>query len=291
MKTDNFEILIPAYNESATIAEVVRDIRAVLGSQVRVTVIDDGSEDETAIKAQQAGALVIRHPYHIGNGASVKTGLRHARCDVVVLMDGDGQHAALDIPILLEQIGRYDMAVGARDFSRISFRNFANVFYNCFASYVASFKIVDLTSGFRAVKRKTVMPFLYLLPNGFSYPTTLTLAFLKNARPLAYVKIGASARSKGKSKIRPVTDGVRFVLIILKIATFFSPLRVFLPMSIFFFSSALIYYGYTYLAYRRFTNMSALLFTTSLLMFALGLISEQVSQLRMDRTEDEYSGL
>lgn len=283
---DNLEIIIPAYNEQENIAGVLEGIRKIMGGSCRILVIDDASEDQTAKVAKKNGAEVILHPYRMGNGACIKTGLRKAEADVVVLMDGDGQHLPQDIPQLLSQVDKFDMVIGARDFSKVSWRNFANIIYNLFASYVTKFKIQDLTSGFRVAKRKIALKFLYLLPNGFSYPTTLTLAFLKTGRTIKYIPVSSALRKHGRSKINLFRDGIKFFLIITRIATFFSPLRVFLPVSAFFFITGLSYYLYTYLSFHRFTNMSALLFTTSITIFMLGLVSEQISQLRMDRTED-----
>ncbi len=285
MEMKNLEIIIPAYNEEDNIARVIKDIGEVMGNDCPIIVVDDASEDKTAEIARTNGAKVIQHPYRIGNGACIKTGLRNARSDVVVLMDADGQHQAQGIPLLLAQIGKFDMAIGARDFSKLSLRNFGNVFYNLFAGYITRFKIQDLTSGFRAVKRGIALKFLYLLPNGFSYPTTLTLAFLKTARAIRYVPITSVARRQGRSKINLIKDGAKFFIIITRIATFFSPLRVFLPVSVSFFIAGSGYYLYTFLTAHRFTNMSALLFMTSVIIFMLGLVSEQIAQLRMDRTE------
>lgn len=285
METNSLEIIIPAYNEEEAVAGVIRDIRKTLGDNCRITVVDDASQDKTAEIARTNGAGLIQHPYRMGNGASIKTGLRNARADIVVLMDADYQHLPQDIPLLLSQIDKFDMVIGARDFSKLTTRNFANRIYNTFASYVTLFKIQDLTCGFRAIKRKEAQKFIYLMPNSFSYPSTLTLAFLKTGRAIKYVPINSPSRKHGKSKINLLKDGVKFFLIITRIATFFSPLRVFLPISLFFFAGGFLYYLYTFFAFHRFTNMSALLFTTSLLIFMLGLISEQISQLRMDRTE------
>lgn len=286
MEINNLEIIIPAYNEEKNIANVIKAVRETLGLGCRITVVDDASEDKTAEIAKANGAVVIRHPYRMGNGASIKTGLRKTLADTVVLMDGDGQHPPQDIPNLLKDMDSFDMVIGARDFSTFTLRNFANKFYNAFASYVTLFKIQDLTCGFRAVRRKEAQKFIYLLPNSFSYPSTLTLAFLKTGRSIKYVSISSPLRTLGKSKINLLKDGVRFFLIIIRIATFFSPLRVFLPISLLFFLSGFIYYLYTFLTFHRFTNMSALLFTASIIIFMLGLISEQIAQLRMDRTEE-----
>lgn len=281
----SFEIIIPAFNEEENIAGLIRTIKETIGESGKITVIDDASEDQTAEIAESEGAEVIPHPYRIGNGACVKTGLRRSSADIVVLMDADGQHSPKDIPALLSQIEKFDMIIGSRDFSQLTPRDIANRLYNLFAGYVTLFKIQDLTCGFRAVKRREALKFLYLLPNSFSYPATLTLAFLKTGRTIKYIPISSTARKSGKSKIDLTKDGTRFLMIILKIAIFFSPLRVFLPLSALCFSAGTVYYLYTYLSFHRFTNMSALLFTTAIIIFMLGLISEQIAQLRMDRTE------
>ena len=220
-------IILPTYNEEGNIAGIIRSISETKNRDYEIIVVDDGSTDETAKIAKVEGANVISHPYNIGNGAAIKTGIRNAKGDIVVLMDGDGQHNPADIPRLLEHIDKYDMVVGARTGdSHSSFsRRLANQIYNIFASYVTSFKIDDLTSGFRAIKKEVALKFLYLLPNTFSYPTTITLAFLKAGKSIKYVPIKTLER-KGKSKIQPVNDGIRFLLIITKIATIFSPFRI-----------------------------------------------------------------
>ncbi|SMC22453.1 Glycosyltransferase involved in cell wall bisynthesis [Desulfacinum hydrothermale DSM 13146] len=279
-------VVIPAYHEEGAIAQTVSRIVQVL-PEAEVIVVDDGSRDRTAEEARRAGAYVWSHPYNIGNGAAVKTGIRMASRDKVVLMDGDGQHDPADLPRLLEAAETYDMVVGARDPASHAntFRRWANAAYNLLARYATRFPVKDLTSGYRVMDRETVLRYLYLLPNTFSYPTTLTLAYLRSGRSVCYVPIQAKKR-KGKSKIKPLKDGVRFFLIILKITTLFSPLRIFLPVSGSFFLMGLANYAYTYLTAHRFTNMSALLFITSVLLFMLGLVSEQITQLRYDRVEN-----
>lgn len=279
-------VVLPAYQEEAAIAATVSKIRRIL-PEAEVIVVDDGSRDRTAEEARQAGAYVWSHPYNIGNGAAVKTGIRMASRDKVVLMDGDGQHDPADLPRLLEAAEKYDMVVGARDPKTHAngFRRLANTAYNLLARYATRFPVKDLTSGYRVLDRETVLRYLYLLPNTFSYPTTLTLAYLRSGRSVCYVPIQAGRR-KGKSKIKPLKDGMRFFLIILKITTLYSPLRIFLPVSGCFFLLGLANYAYTYLTAHRFTNMSALLFITSVLLFMMGLISEQVAQLRYDRVEN-----
>jgi glycosyltransferase involved in cell wall biosynthesis len=277
---------MPAYNEADSIGAVILQVREILGPACRIVVVDDASEDQTVDKAVAGGAKVIRHPYRMGNGACIKAGLRNAVADIVVLMDADGQHEPRHIPRLLGQLGSFDMVIGARDFSKFGLRNFGNRCYNLFASYVTRFTIKDLTSGLRVMKRRFAVKYIYLLPNGFSSPTTLTLAFLNTGRTITYVPVSCDPRKHGVSKINIWEDGLRFFLIMIRIATFFSPLRVFMPVSALFFISGFAYYVHTFITSHRFTNMSALLFTASLIIFMLGLVSEQINQLRMDRTEE-----
>ena len=278
-------ILLPAYNEEQAIAETVKRIKE-LHPDFEILVVDDGSTDNTMQAAMDAGANVWPHPYNIGNGAAIKTGLRMAQGDWVIMMDADGQHKPEDIEKLLEHKDNFDMVVGARSHgSETSLhRNFANKLYNWFASYVTKFKIKDLTSGFRLMRTDVARQYVYLLPNTFSYPSTLTMAYLRCGRSVKYVPIQTLAR-KGKSKIKLLSDGVRFLLIISKVATLFSPLRVFLPISVVLFSTGVFYYLYTFITAGRFTNMSALLFTSALMIFMMGLISEQISQMRYDRVQ------
>ncbi len=278
-------ILLPAYNEEEAIASTVGRIKE-LYPEFEVLVIDDGSTDNTLQAAMNAGANIWPHPYNIGNGAAVKSGLRVARGEWVIMMDADGQHKPEDLAKLLEHKDKFDMVVGARQTgSETSLhRDVANTFYNWFASYVTHFRVEDLTSGFRLVRKSTVKQFIYLLPNTFSYPSTLTMAYLRSGRSVQYVPIETQAR-KGKSKIKLLKDGTRFLLIITKIATLFSPMRVFLPTSAFLFFAALCYYLYTFITQGRFTNMSALLFNSSLIVFMIGLVAEQISQMRYDRVE------
>ena len=283
-------ILIPAVNEAEIIADIIGRVCVTMDGLNRlyeILVIDDGSTDETALRAQNAGARVISHPYNIGNGAAVKTGIRQAKGDILVMMDGDGQHNPEDIPKLLEKIGPYDMVVGARtgDSESHFHRDAANGFYNLFASYICKRKIQDLTSGFRAIKADIAGQFVSLLPNTFSYPTTITMAILRSGFSLAYVPIRAN-RCVGKSKIKLIRDGSRFLLIMLKIATLFSPMRVFFPVSIAMFLTG-VGYGIFRILFMggRYGSTSAMLITMSVMIFMIGLVSEQIAQLRYDRSE------
>lgn len=278
-------VLLPAYNEAGVIGNTVERIRA-LHPDFEVLVVDDGSTDNTVQEAMAAGANVWPHPYNIGNGAAIKTGLRCAQGEWVVMMDADGQHQPEDIARLLEYKDQFDMVVGARtrQSETSAHRDLANWFYNKFATYVTKFPIQDLTSGFRLVRLSVARQFIYLLPNTFSYPSTLTLGYLRSGRSVKYIPIQTKART-GRSKIKLLRDGTRFFLIITKVATLFSPFRVFLPMSVALFLVGICHYGFTFITQGRFTNMSALLFSSSLIIFMIGLVSEQISQMRYDRVE------
>ena len=279
-------VIIPAFNEAESIGQIIREITAIY-PDYEIIVVNDGSTDDTAKVAKEAGAIVYTHPYNIGNGAAIKSGIRIASGDILVFMDGDGQHHPRDIQRMIEFLPEYDMVVGARARGHHAsrWRGLANTLYNVFASYVAKFRVEDLTSGFRAIKSDIARDFLYLLPNTYSYPTTLTLGVLRSGRSLKYVPVHAAARKEGKSKIRLFRDGVRFFMIITKICALYSPLRIFLPVSCFLFSAGLCYYFFTYMTAGRFTNMSALLFTTSVIIFMMGLVSEQICQMRFERSE------
>lgn len=283
----NVSVIVPAFEEEQSIADLVQALRRV--PQVHeVIVVDDGSSDATAARAEQAGARVVRHPYNKGNGASIKTGIREASGDVVAMLDADGQHHPGDLPRLLEHLKTHDMVVGARTAAGQASiaRRGANVFYNALASYVTRFPVQDLTSGFRALKTAIARRYLYLLPNTFSYPSTLTLALLRSGHSVHYVPIEVHRRQGNRSKIRLFEDGLRFCMIILKVTMLFSPLRVFAPVSFFFAALGLSNYAFSFAKYHRFTNMSALLLTTSVIVFMLGLVAEQIAMLRMERTEE-----
>nr|WP_322938811.1 glycosyltransferase family 2 protein [Pseudomonas sp. s4] len=273
-------IILPAKNESAAIGATVAGIRQHC-PHAEVIVVNDGSTDSTATVAEAAGARVVHHPYSKGNGAAIKTGARAASGEIIVFMDADGQHDPADITRLLEVLEQgHDMVVGARQKgSQASLgRGLANGFYNKLSSWMTGHRVEDLTSGFRAVRADKFREFLYLLPNGFSYPTTSTMAFFRAGYSVAYVPIHA-ARRIGKSHIRLLRDGSRFLLIIFKIGTLFSPLKIFAPVALLMFMLASAWYGYTYIDANRFTNMSALLYTGSVMVLLMGLISEQITAL------------
>lgn len=281
----SLSIVIPAKNESGAIGSVV-EVAIEHFPEAEIIVVDDGSTDDTADVARAAGATVISHPESLGNGAAVKTGARAAQGDVIAFMDGDGQHDARELAPLLKRLDDgYHMAIGARDSGShaSTSRLFANGLYNGIASLMSGRKILDLTSGFRVARADLFRQFLYLLPNGFSYPTTITMAFLRSGYPVTFEPITAAKRV-GKSHIRPVRDGIRFLVIIFKIATLYSPLKIFLPISGIFFATGLGHYAYTYFTSGRFTNMSLLVFSGAVIIFLIGLISEQITALTYSRS-------
>jgi glycosyltransferase involved in cell wall biosynthesis len=274
-------IILPAKNEAEGLHKTLPPLRARF-PQAEVIVVDDGSTDATAAIAAAAGARVLSSPYPMGNGAAIKRGARAATGEVLVFMDADGQHDPQLVQALLDKLDAgYDMVVGARDGSgqANAGRGAANAFYNRLASWMTGMRIADLTSGFRAVRAERFREFLHLLPNGFSYPTTITMAFFRSAYPVAYVPVPVGRRVGTGSHIKPVRDGIRFLLIIFKIATLYSPLKLFAPTGFLFLLMGLAYYGYTFTTQHRFTNMSALLISAAVIIFLIGLVSEQITSL------------
>ena len=275
-------VIVPAFHEAAGIGEVVTAL-VEAGPWHEIIVVDDGSSDETGARARAAGATVLRHPYNKGNGAAVKTGLRHATGAHVLIVDGDGQHSPADARLLVERLGEFDLVVGARDPGTQATlgRRAGNGALNSLASYLTGRHIPDLTSGFRAAKREVLAEFLHLLPNGFSTPTTTTLACIKAGYSVEFVRVTARKRH-GVSKIRFARDGAKFFLIVVKLVTFFSPLRIFLPVSAICFAVGAAYAAWTIATQSHVTNSSVLLIVVSVVIFLMGLVSEQIAALRFE---------
>jgi glycosyltransferase involved in cell wall biosynthesis len=283
---NRLSIVLPAKNEAPALAELLPRLRA-MHPDAEIIVVDDGSTDTTRDVCANAGVQCLSSPYSMGNGAAIKRGARMASGDILVFMDGDGQHDPADVARLLEKLQQgYDMVVGARNWGSQAGvgRGLANTLYNWLASRMTGHHVADLTSGFRAVRADKFREFIHLLPNGFSYPTTSTMAFFRSAYPVAYVPITAAQRV-GKSHIRPLHDGVRFLLIIFKIATLYSPLKLFVPASGVFFLLGLANYARTFFMYERLTNMSTLMWSAAVIVFLIGLISEQITALTYRRDE------
>jgi len=274
-------IVLPAKNEAEGLRRFLPALRAA-HPLAEILVVDDGSSDTTAEVARAAGATVLSNPYSLGNGASIKRGARAAQGELIVFMDADGQHQPGDVAVLLAELEKgHDMVVGARvkgGQANIG-RGLANAFYNRLASWMTGHRILDLTSGFRAVRADKFREFLHLLPNGFSYPTTSTMAFFRSAYPVAYVPVDVKQRVGTNSHIRPIKDGIRFLLIIFKIATLYSPVKLFAPTALLFFLTGMGYYAYTFLNFGRLTNMTTLLLSASVIIFLIGLVSEQITAL------------
>jgi len=283
-KNLGLSVILPAKNEAHNLQALLPRVQAMLSRinrDAEIIVVDDGSTDGTRQVCEAHGVRVISHPYSSGNGAAVKTGARAARGEVLAFMDADGQHDPELIPRLLDKLDEgYDMVVGARSSATQASKGrlVANTLYNRLSSWISNQDILDLTSGFRIVSRHRFMQFLYLLPNGFSYPTTITMAFFRAGYSVAYVDIEAGKR-EGKSHINLMKDGIRFFLIIFKIGTLYSPLKIFLPIAFGFFGTGVLYYLYTFVRFHTFTNMSAVLFMTAIIVFLIGLVSEQVTTL------------
>ena len=275
-------VVIPAFNEAGSIASVVAELRQA-ARWPEIIVVDDGSVDDTDARARAAGARVVRHPYNKGNGAAVKSGIRNANTPFIVIVDADGQHRPSDAVHLVSRLGEYDLVVGARapQTHASLVRRVGNALLNGVASYLTRQPIPDLTSGFRAARREHLVEFLHLLPNGFSTPTTTTLAFIKAGYSVRFEPIEAAKR-QGTSKIRLGSDGVGFFLILLKVITIYSPLRIFVPISVASFLLGAAYAAWTILTQSHVTNSSVLLIVLSVVIFLVGLISEQISSLRFE---------
>jgi len=285
---DALSIVVPARNEQDGLSGLLPELLDRFPA-AEIIVVDDGSNDGTARLCEELGVRRLGSPYSAGNGAAVKRGVRAATRALILLMDGDGQHRPADAQRLLERFlgGDYDMLVGARSrhCQASTARLLANRAYNLLATWMTGHAIPDLTSGLRIAEAAKLREFLHLLPNGFSYPTTLTMAFFRSGYRVGYVPVEL-LRRKGKSHIRPWQDGVRFLVIIFKIGSLYSPLKLFLPASLITFAAGMALYAYTFFNTGRFTNMSALLLTTSLLVFLIGLVSEQITSLMFSRRDD-----
>lgn len=289
----SISLIIPAKNEGNGLKSFLPQLCEAY-SQFEIILVDDGSTDDTANIAKAFGIKVISHPYSMGNGAAIKTGARSANGDILIFMDGDGQHQPSDIPLLLEKYqSGYDLIVGARSkrHQASTWRWLGNSLYNAIASQLVGQPVLDLTSGFRIVNANKFREFMHLIPNGFSCPTTITLAFFRSGYAVGYVPIEVKQRI-GHSHLRPFSDGIKFLLIIYKMATLYSPLKMFIPFALLHLIAGLGNYAYTYTTQGRFTNMSAVLLSSSVIIFLIGLVSEQITCLMYSNqnTQDKKMG-
>lgn len=283
----SLSIILPAFNEAESLRKLLPELNERF-PDAEILVVNDGSLDETVEVCNQYDCSVITQPYNMGNGAAIKRGAREASGDVLAFLDADGQHTAESLATLLNSYAdaKYDMIVGWRESSghASKWRRFANSLFNRLASWMTNQKIMDLTSGIRVVNAEKFKEFIYLLPNGFSYPTTITMAFFRSGYSVSYEPVRVIKRV-GNSHIKPLRDGIRFLLIIFKIGSLYSPLKFFIPVSFAVFLLSSAYYGYTFITEGRFTNMSALLYSTSLLVFLIGMVSEQITNLLFSRKQ------
>ena len=280
-------IILPAKNEASQLKILLPELLSKYPDE-EIIVVNDGSTDDTIEVCEKNNVKIVTHPYSKGNGASIKTGAKAATGEILVFMDADGQHSVNDISLLLEKYHKgYHMVVGSRTLKTQAnlWRGIANKAYNLLASWIVGHTILDLTSGFRVVNAMKFRKFLYLLPNGFSYPTTITMSFFRIGYTVGYVPVNVASRN-GKSHIRLFRDGARFFLIIFKVGTLYSPLKLFFPISLVCFFTGVGYYIYTYSIQGRFTNMSALLLITSMLVFLIGLVSEQITSLLYSKEDN-----
>ncbi|MBN1564974.1 MAG: glycosyltransferase family 2 protein [Anaerolineae bacterium] len=274
-------VVMPAYNEAAVIDAILEQVQQQPLVD-EIIVVDDGSSDQTVERvAAHSNIRLVQHPYNIGNGAAVKSGIRAATGDIILLMDCDGQHPPAEIPNILKDMDRYDMVVGARSAGTESqfYRDMGNWVFNTYASYIVGYPVPDLTSGFRAIRANVARSFVYLLPNGFSYPTTLTIALFRAGYAVKYHPFASPARI-GKSKVRPLKDGLRFLMTLTRLATLFVPLKIFLPISLIFLLTGGSYTIGKLALDHRFSGFGGLIFSVGVFIFMLGLVSEQIALLR-----------
>ena len=286
MDSNKVTIIIPAYNEGKGLAGTLEGLMPIADrSGWEVIVIDDGSTDNTADVVQMSGAKLASHPYNKGYGASLKTGIRNANGDIIVLMDSDGQHSGADIEKLLEHMDRYEMVVGARS-RNVLVRAPGKKLLSMVANFLSGKKIPDLNSGFRAVRKNTVISFLHFCPNGFSFTTTITLAYLREGFSVKYVPIEADVRVGRSSSVRFLRDGYKTFLLIIRVIVLFNPLKVYIPASLFIFSAGVIFTIYGIIAYGRAPNTGVLAILSSIILFFMGILADQISSIRRERRLD-----
>jgi glycosyltransferase involved in cell wall biosynthesis len=283
-------VVIPAYNEGPRVGAIVRAIRERL-PQAEIIVVDDASGDDTSAQAAAAGARVITRPHNVGNGAGVKTGVRAASGEVVVVMDADGQHDPDDLPRLLDHVGRYDMVVATRldrESQENAVRWLGNGAVNAFGSYLVGMPMLDLTSGYRAFKREVLLEFLHLLPNSFGWPNTSAMALAKAGYHIRFEPVAMRRRQGGRSTQKLFKNGIRNLLIMLRMVSLFAPLRVYFPVALAMFALSLLAYVASVAVngvWLKIPNATAALFVGGIVVFMFGLLAEQIAGLRFQRRD------
>lgn len=282
---NKISIIIPVFNEERLVANVIEEIKSVVkGQKYEIIAVNDGSTDNSLnILKKIKGIKVIEHPYKKGYGASIKTGVRAAKGNWILTIDADGQHNAVEIPRLLKEIGKYDLIVGARSKKDMSFlRNIPKVFITLLANYIVNAKIADLNSGLRVARKSVIERFMHLLPNGYSLSTTLTLACFKSSYNVKYVPIKTQKRKSGKSKIRPIEDTVRFIVLVLRMCMLFNPLKIFLPITFLLSILSLYFLSLDLFSYYSISDVTILTVILTMLIFFFGLIADQIAFLRRE---------
>lgn len=280
----NISIIIPAYNEEKSIESLIKNVKT-LDIDKEIIVVNDGSTDDTEkIIKNISDIKTILHPYNKGNGAAVKTGILASSNENIIIIDADGQHNPEDVVKLIEELDNYDLVVGARtiDSDTEGIRDLGNYIFKKLGSYLTGIKIPDMTSGFRAFKKQHILRFFNLYPNGFSFPTTSTMCFLTTGLNVKFISIKSKKRAKGSiSKIKPLRDGFKFILIILRIIML-NPLKIFLTAGGFFFFVGILWSFKTILNTGGFSAGGLLFLISGINLIFFGFIFDQIVALRKD---------
>ncbi len=281
-------VVIPAFNEEKTIGEVINGVFGAV-PEARVLVIDDGSTDSTARVAERSGATVISHPLNKGNGACLKTALRAINGGLVAVIDADGQHNPSDLPKLLSRLNEYDLVVGCRTFDKESgsqLRNLGNVILTRLSSFLAEREIPDLTSGFRAFRHDIACKFIHIYPNGYSFPSTSSLSFLMSGYNVDFIPVEVNRRESGThSKLRPFSDGFKFLMLILRIITLANPNRLFFPAGLFMVLMGVVITVRNLILFQQFSSGAVLFLAGGFNTIFFGLILDQFASLRLREHE------
>jgi len=270
-------IVLPAYNEAEALAKILGELKKKY-KEAQVLVVDDGSTDRTAEVARKAGVTAVSHPYNKGYGAALKTGARAAKTEYVLYFDSDGQFFTDDINAVAAERNKYDMVIGARP-KEFTMKDMGRRVMKAMASYLSGKKIPDINCGFRLIRRQRVLDFMSILPDGFSFTTTITLAMLQAGDSVKFQPVRVKPRESGKSGIKKMRHGLRFMLYILRMVMLFNPLKVFLPVSLALFAVGFPVFAYFLLFQAHVSQTSLMLILFSLMTFLFGLVADAISVL------------